>query len=179
MTHSFNISLPGFPKFSRVYAVNGKNSLYEFHKQMLNDMDFPYDQVVLFKAFSIDGRLLGRFATFDVGDGSIDDVTIDQVLELGACSFVYFYDTINKKSVNINYEGESESEYDSPTLISASGPNPDAYSDPLYILQAEAAEKAKRMQAEGVEDDDDDDEDEDEDQGSDFYDNDAAEELYE
>ena len=46
-------------------------------------------------------------------------------------------------------------------------------------VQAEAAEKAKRMQAEGVEDDDDDDEDEDEDQGSDFYDNDAAEELYE
>ena len=35
------------------------------------------------------------------------------------------------------------------------------------------------MQAEGVEDDDDDEDDEDEDQGSDFYDNDAAEELYE
>lgn len=48
MTYTFRISLPNIKGFARIYEVNATNSLYTFHKQMLFDMDFPQDQVVLF-----------------------------------------------------------------------------------------------------------------------------------
>ena len=51
MILKYRVSLPGLKGFARVYEVRANASLYSFHKQMRADMDFPQDQVVLFKSF--------------------------------------------------------------------------------------------------------------------------------
>ena len=50
MVLKYKISLPGIKGFARVYDVKDNTSLYHFHKQMRADMDFPQDQMILFKA---------------------------------------------------------------------------------------------------------------------------------
>ena len=56
----YRVSLPGLKGFARVYEVKDTASLYSFHKQMRADMDFPQDQVVLFKAFDKAGNVAAR-----------------------------------------------------------------------------------------------------------------------
>ena len=66
---------------------------------MRADMDFPQDQVVLFKAFGPDGEVAARYSVFtDFGFGTIDNVTAGECHKRGEDKFIYFYDTTNVKS---------------------------------------------------------------------------------
>lgn len=126
MVYSFKVTLTGIKGFYRIYHLNGGNTLYSFHKQMRADMEFPQDQLILFKAFDNAGSVLARYGLFDLGNGAVDDITVEQVVKKGITSFTYFYDVTNKKSVNISYEGilEDVPAVDSPVLADIKGPNP-------------------------------------------------------
>ena len=127
MILKYRVSLPGIKGFARVYEVKGNASLYSFHKQMRADMDFPQDQVVLFKSFDKDGEVAARYSVFqDFGFGTIDSVTAEQCHKRGEDRFIYFYDTTNVKSVIITFEGEADERRNViyPLLVETKGPNP-------------------------------------------------------
>lgn len=126
MVYSYKVTLTGIKGFYRVYHLNGENTLYSFHKQMRSDMEFPQDQLILFKAFNAANDVIARFGLFDLGNGAVDDVTVEQAVKKGVTSFTYFYDVTNKKSVNISFEGMDEDipSVSCPTLVDVKGPNP-------------------------------------------------------
>ena len=126
MTYSFRVTLTGIKGFFRVYHLNEDNTLYSFHKQMRSDMEFPQDQLILFKAFDAAGDVVARYGLFDLGNGAVDEITVAMIAKKGIKSFVYFYDVTNKKSVNIEFEGEVEDArpVSSPALFESKGPNP-------------------------------------------------------
>jgi len=126
MVYSFKVTLTGIKGFYRIYHLSGDNTLYTFHKQMRSDMEFPQDQLILFKAFDESGGVVARYGLFDLGNGAVDDVTVAAVVKKGIKSFVYFYDVTNKKSVNISYEGpvEGAPAKGCPALVDVKGPNP-------------------------------------------------------
>ena len=102
----YRVSLPGLKGFARVYELKDTTTLYSFHKQMRADMDFPQDQLVLFKAFDQDGAVSARYGIFDLGSGTIDTVTAGECHKKGEDKFIYFYDTTNVKSVIVTFDGE-------------------------------------------------------------------------
>ena len=126
MVLRFRVSLPGIKGFTRVYNVNSNTTLYSFHKQMRADMEFPQDQLILFKALDEKGGVVARYGLFDLGFGTADAVTVGAAVKKGISSFVYFYDVLNKKSVVVTYEGESENlkSVIAPTLVESKGPVP-------------------------------------------------------
>ena len=127
MILKYRVSLPGIKGFARVYEVKGSASLYSFHKQLRADMDFPQDQVVLFKAFDNKGDVAARYSVFqDFGLGTIDNVTAEQCHKRGEDKFIYFYDTTNVKSVIITFEGTADERRNViyPLLVETKGPNP-------------------------------------------------------
>lgn len=125
MTYKYKVTLTGIKGFYRVYKIDGNTTLYSFHKQMRSDMEFPQDQLILFKGLDSAGDLVARFGLFDLGAGAADQISISQTIKNGITSFVYFYDVTNRKSVNISFEGEcAESAPEGPALIDIKGPNP-------------------------------------------------------
>ncbi|MBQ0097158.1 MAG: hypothetical protein KBS53_05845 [Bacteroidales bacterium] len=171
MTYRVRVSLPGIKGFARVYDLDSKNSLYAFHKQMLSDMEFPQDQIVLFKAFDAAENVVARYATFDLGDGSIEHISIAQVVSAGITHFVYFYDTTNKKSVILTIEGESDRTVGKPTLDASlsKGPIPEDFLNGYVAFEDLPPEKRKAP------DDDDFDDVDDDDAGDDMEDDDEEE----
>ena len=145
MTYRFRISLPNIKGFARVYLVNAHNTLYLFHKTMLADMDFPQDQMILFKGLDSKGNVVARYATFDLGDGSVDEVTVERALEAGITSFVYFYDTTNKRSVIVTLEGQADSETAKPKLVETKGPNPIDFINGYIAFEDLPEEKQNRL----------------------------------
>ena len=124
MTYKYRVTLEGIRGFYRVYLIDGASTLYSFHKQMRADMEFPQDQLILFKGLDSKGGLVARFGLFDLGAGAVDQISISQTIKNGITSFVYFYDVTNKKSVNITFEGESPESAPSPVLVDSKGPDP-------------------------------------------------------
>ena len=160
MILKYRVSLPGIKGFARVYEVKGSASLYSFHKQMRADMDFPQDQVVLFKAFDKDGEVAARYSVFtDFGFGTIDHVTAEQCHKRGEDKFIYFYDTTNVKSVIVTFEGEAEPRRNVlyPLLVESKGPNPVEFENGYVAFEDLPDDKKKDPDDEDFDDFDDDD----------------------
>ncbi|MBR1574147.1 MAG: hypothetical protein IJ652_04800, partial [Bacteroidales bacterium] len=166
----YRVSLPGIKGFARVYALRPTMTLYDFHKIMERDMDFPVDQPIQFKALDEAGGLVARYALFDLGAGAVDDVTLEDTRGKGVASFTYFYDVVNRKSVIITFEAEEDEvpgvRY--PRLIEVKGPNPIEFENG-YVAYEDLPEDQKHPQHhepawgkddEDFDDDDFDDEDE-------------------
>ena len=124
MVYQFRVTLAGIKGFFRVYQMDGSTTLYSFHKQMRADMEFPQDQLIMFKALSADGNVVARYGLFDLGAGTVDKVTVQDAVEAGVSSFIYFYDVPNKKSVIITFEGIEDRPGTAPAVIESKGPNP-------------------------------------------------------
>ena len=157
MVLRYRVSLPGIKGFARVYEVKPTASLYSFHKQMRADMDFPQDQVVLFKAFDKDGEVAARYSVFqDFGLGTIDNVTAAQCHKRGEDKFIYFYDTTNVKSVIITFEGEAEERRNViyPLLVETKGPNPIEFENGYVAFEDLPDDKKKDPDDDDFEDDD-------------------------
>ncbi|MBO5074181.1 MAG: hypothetical protein J6C35_02575 [Bacteroidales bacterium] len=157
MILKYRVSLPGIKGFARVYEVKGSASLYSFHKQMRADMDFPQDQVVLFKAFDKDGEVAARYSVFtDFGFGTIDHVTAEQCHKRGEDKFIYFYDTTNVKSVIVTFEGVAEERRNViyPLLVETKGPNPIEFENGYVAFEDLPDDKKKDPDDDDFEDDD-------------------------
>ena len=154
----YRVSLPGLKGFARVYEVKATSSLYSFHKQMRADMDFPQDQVVLFKSFDAAGNVAARYSVFtDFGFGTIDDVTAGECHKRGEDKFIYFYDTTNVKSVIVTFEGETQMRPNEvyPLLVEVKGPNPIEFEDGYVAFEDLPDDKKKDPDDDDFEDDDD------------------------
>ncbi len=169
----YRVSLPGIKGFARVYEVKDTASLYSLHKQMRADMDFPQDQVVLFKAFDQAGNVAARYSVFtDFGFGTIDNVTAGQCHKRGEDKFIYFYDTTNVKSVIVTFDGEGEERRNVlyPLLVETKGPNPIEFENGYVAFEDLPEEKKKDPDDDDFDDfDDDADEEEQDDETEEIY----------
>ena len=174
MILKYRVSLPGLKGFARVYVVKDTTSLYSFHKQMRADMDFPQDQIVLFKSFDPAGNVAARYSITDLGFGTIDDVTCGTCHKREEDKFIYFYDTTNVKSVIVTFEGEGEPRLKAlyPLLVETKGPNPIEFENGYVAFEDLPDDKKKDP------DEDDDDDDFDDDDTDEGIEDDETEELY-
>lgn len=148
MILKYRVSLPGIKGFARVYEVRGSSSLYHFHKQMRADMEFPQDQLVLFKSMDADGNVVARYGIFDLGAGTIDSVTLEKSYKKGEVSFIYFYDTTNAKSVIVTCEGPAEERPNIhyPILVESKGPNPIEFENGYVAFEDLPDDKKKAIE---------------------------------
>ena len=177
MVFKLRVTLKGIKGFYRVYNVSGAASLYNLHKHLRADLEFPQDQLIMFKAMAIDGEVLGRYGLFDLGSGTVDQVSLEDVLKLGATDFVYFYDVTNRKSVNITVEGEVGEVRGAAdvVLVDEKGPVPQEFENG-YVAFEDLPPSERHLPGEGEDDEDDyddefeDEEDEADEEGKEIYD---------
>lgn len=168
MVLRFRVSLPGIKGFARVYELKSNTTLYEFHKRMRDDMDFPHDQLIQFKGLDKKEKLVARYGMFDLGNGAADEVSVADTVAKGIASFVYFYDVTDRKSVIVTYEGEVEERpgITYPALVETKGPNPIEFENG-YVAYEDLPDEQKHLPGESswgksdksTEDKDDDDDD--------------------
>ncbi|MBQ2228057.1 MAG: hypothetical protein II427_02910, partial [Firmicutes bacterium] len=68
----------------RVYKVNGATTLYTLHKQIRADLEFPQDQLIMFKALDVTGAVVGRYGLFDLGWGTADQISLEKAIKANA-----------------------------------------------------------------------------------------------
>ena len=194
MAYQYRVTLSGIKGFFRVYRMSATSTLYAFHKQMRADMEFPADQLILFKGLDADGNVVARYGLFDLGDGAADQVTMAQTLQKGIVSFVYFYDVTNRKSVNVIFEEETPEKAGAPALVDSKGPDPIDFENGYVAFEdlpadqrhlPSESDKKRRNPLEDIlgalddlDDEDEEDEDEDGDEEDDDDDDDEAVEVY-
>ena len=176
MIYSYRVTLAGIKGFYRIYEMSGSTTLYDFHKQMRSDMEFAQDQLIMFKALDDVGGVVARYGLFDLGNGTVDKVTVEQTAEAGVKSFIYFYDVLNKKSVIVTLESIREGNGGIPMIVDSKGPNPIEFENG-YVAFEDLPDSQRHLPGQkpdwdSLEEDDDKDEDEGADSGDDSSDED-------
>ena len=176
MIYSYRVTLAGIKGLYRIYEMSGSTTLYDFHKQMRSDMEFAQDQLIMFKALDDVGGVVARYGLFDLGNGTVDKVTVEQTAKAGVKSFIYFYDVLNKKSVIVTLESIREGNGGIPMIVDSKGPNPIEFENG-YVAFEDLPDSQRHLPGQkpdwdSLEEDDDKDEDEGADSGDDSSDED-------
>lgn len=129
MIYKYKASIPGSKIFMREYEVKGDISLFDLHKFLLHDLGFVPDQMVAFKGVNGNGKITSIYGLFDMGDGTMDSVSVEDTYKKGESKLVYVYDLHNDRFIELDFvetlEEERRASY--PRLVAEKGRNPDQF----------------------------------------------------
>lgn len=130
MIYRFKATLRGNKQFQREYEIKTTATLYDFHNFMVSDLAFAPDQLVIFRGADANGVIKSEYGLFNMGDGTIDAVSLQECVLKGEVKFEYVYDIFNRRSLILELvateEEQPRAEY--PRLVSERGTRPDQFS---------------------------------------------------
>jgi hypothetical protein len=131
MVYRFKASIAGNKIFMREYEIKGNTSLYSLHLFLQNDLGFAPDQMVVFRGLNSEGKVKSEYGLFDLGDGAMDSISVEKVVNKGEIKLQYVYDIYKDKAIDLDFlSTEEESLKRSyPRLVAERGKNPDQFSD--------------------------------------------------
>lgn len=131
MIYRYRATIPGNKIFMREYEVKAFTSLYSFSVYLINDLGFAPDQLVVFRALDKNGKVKKEYGLFDLGDGTMDSITIEQLVKQGLGTLEYVYDMFKDRALLLEMLSTEElfPKRAYPRLIAEKGKNPDQFSD--------------------------------------------------
>ncbi len=146
MVYKYKASIPGSKVFMREYEVKGETSLYKLHDFLQNDLDFSPDQMVAFRGYDNKGKFMSEYGLFDMGDGSMDMVTVEKTVSKGEVTISYVFDIRKDRVINLTLMGEvpvsPRTSY--PRLVAEKGRNPEQFADKYDDLDQYSEPMAER-----------------------------------
>ena len=114
----------------REIHLNPSMSLYKFHEFISREFGFSPDQMVLFNSVSPKGDVKRTFGLFDIGDGSMDSVTIENIINHNEVGFNYIYNISMNLFIFFALEGEVEPmrRMVYPAIVAEKGSAPNQFS---------------------------------------------------
>ncbi|MBO7585533.1 MAG: hypothetical protein J6T09_07675, partial [Bacteroidales bacterium] len=150
MIYRLRATIPSSKVFVREYEIPAKISLFDFNKFIINDLCFSSDQIVVYRALDEKGAISAVYGLFDLGYGSMDKVTFEQLAQKGQNVLQFCYDMHNNSCIVITILSEEPEDPRShyPQTVLEKGHNPDQFSakyeDPqVYIPRASG--RARRI----------------------------------
>ncbi len=127
--YRYKASIPGSKVFMREYEIKGDTSLYDLHEYLINDMGFAPDQMVLFRGVDANGKVRSEYGLFDFGDGSMDTVTVSDIIAKEEVQILYVFDIRSDRCIKLTFDCEvaelPRASY--PRLTAEKGRNPDQF----------------------------------------------------
>jgi hypothetical protein len=166
MIYKIRATIPSSKVFVREYEIPARMNLFNFNKFIINDLCFSSDQIVVYRAVDDNGKMSAVYGLFDLGYGSMDQVTFEQLAAKGQNVLQFCYDMHNNCCIVLTIVGEEpedpRSHYPQTTL--EKGHNPDQFSakyeDPQVYIPRSSGSSALDDD-EDLEDDDDEKDDDD------------------
>lgn len=129
MIYIYKASIPGSKVFMREYEIKSETTLYRLHDFLVDDLDFSPDQMVAFRGLDANGRIVSEYGLFDMGDGTMDMVTLQKTLAKGEESLLYVFDLRKDRVIKLTFIGETEQSPRAsyPRLVAEKGHNPEQF----------------------------------------------------
>ena len=173
MIYKVKATIPYSKVFMREFAVRSDMNLFRFNRYILSELCFSTDQMVIYRAFDAKGKCTGRYGLFDLGDGSLDNITFADIVGRGQVSIEFVYNLRPERIINLVIEGEiaEEPRLSYPCIVAEKGHNPSQFATKYEDYLYETPVRGAKLTLEDLVDDDDDEDDEDDDEeGAEIYD---------
>lgn len=142
MIYRYKATLPNHKTFVRVYEVRANATLYALHLFLQDDLSFSPDQQVLFCSVDNMGKPADRYGLFDMGNGSMDQVRLEELHQKGVRIIRYVFDTFKGRYLALEFEGMdgelARKHY--PRTIMEKGGDPDQFQEEHSSLDVQIEE---------------------------------------
>jgi hypothetical protein len=108
MIYSFIIKLKNSTKFIREYQIPSEYSLYDFKQFIVSELYFDDSQHSVFFLLDDNDRKIESYSLFDMGYGTMDTITLEDLSAKGMKKLLYTFDFFNDRSLSIEFIGEIE-----------------------------------------------------------------------
>jgi len=131
MVYRYKATITGNKIFLREYEIKGNTSLYSLHLFLQDDLGFAPDQIVMFKGLDKQNKIKGEYGLFDLGDGTMDSLSLEKVISMGQSKLLYVYDIFKNRAITLEFLSREEelARRSYPRLVAEKGKNPDQFSD--------------------------------------------------
>lgn len=131
MVYRYKATITGNKIFLREYEIKGSTSLYSLHLFLQDDLGFAPDQIVMFKGLDKQNKIKGEYGLFDLGDGTMDSLSLEKVISIGQSKLLYVYDIFKNRAITLEFLSREEelARRSYPRLVAEKGKNPDQFSD--------------------------------------------------
>jgi len=131
MVYRYKATIAGNKIFLREYEIKGTISLYSLHLFLQDDLGFAPDQIVMFRGLDKHNKVKGEYGLFDLGDGTMDSISLEKVITAGLTKLLYVYDIFKERSIILELLSKEEelARRPYPRLVAEKGKNPDQFSD--------------------------------------------------
>lgn len=130
MIYRYKATIKGNKVFLREYELDSSMTLFRLRSFLNNDLGFSQDQITFFDTFSAKGTLMRRIGMFDMGDGSMDRITLGDCIAKEEPCLRYVYNPSMKLSIVMENMGEADfnPRFSYPLTVLERGKNPDQFS---------------------------------------------------
>jgi hypothetical protein len=98
-----------FPKdFLRMVEIKASQTLYTLHEHLQNDLGYAPDQMIVFRILNKKGEEKNQYGLFDMGSGSIDTLTLEELKNRNELHMQYVFDMRNNRFLHIECIEEDE-----------------------------------------------------------------------
>lgn len=155
MIYKYKASIPGSKVFMREYEIKGETYLYKLNDFLVNDLDFAPDQMIAFRGKDAAGKVKSEYGLFDMGDGSIDMVTIEKTIAKGEEILEYVFDLRKDRVITLSLIGEvaAHPRASYPRLVAEKGRNPEQFANKYEDLDQYAEPSDDQVDDESFMDD--------------------------
>jgi len=154
MIYRFKGTVATSTTFLRVYEVKASQSLYDLHEHIQNDLGYAPDQMIEFRTLNKKGKKQHEYGLFDMGNGSIDTVSLQMLIESGEITLLYVFDMRNDRALRLDFIAKDEASPRKvyPQTIEEKGMAPDQFSARIINEDEHPASVAEEFE-DGVEED--------------------------
>jgi len=156
INYRFKATIASSKTFLRVYEVKTSQTLYDLHEHIQNDLGYAPDQMIEFRTLDKKGKQKHEYGLFDMGDGSIDNITLQALRQNDELTLLYVFDIRNDRALRLDFmeetEGSPRKVY--PLTVEEKGTAPDQFSARTVDDEDEyALSDPEEYEVEGVEED--------------------------
>lgn len=108
MIYRFKATIASLKNFIRVYEVKSSQTLYDLHEHIQNDLGYAPDQMIEFRTLDKKGKRQHEYGLFDMGDGSIDTVSMKMLHQHDELTLLYVFDIRNDRALRLDFMEEDE-----------------------------------------------------------------------
>ena len=130
MIYKYAATIPNSKIFLREYEIPSDMKLFKLHEFLQNDLGFSPDQMVLFQSINDNGKISKEYGLFDMGDGSMDTVSLEKTIKLGEMTLRYLYNLDKNLYITLTFIEEQEPKPREfyPRTVNEVGKNPEQFS---------------------------------------------------
>jgi len=110
MILQYKATIPNSKSFFRDFEFKGTSSLYKVMEFVQHQMAFVPDMMILFQGIDEAGKVVREYGLFDMGDGSIDNVTVADTAARGDVILRFVYNLSKNLYIDLSLVGETETD---------------------------------------------------------------------